>query len=217
MTRAIVFDALGTLFTARRVPTVDALRAAGASAPDPDALAAHVDAAPHGDLEARLRFAYEMEDQAAPDVDKLAQGYWRAQAEALTLLPDVEACFRTIPDSLRIGLLSNWPDGPSMRHALDRAGILSRFDAVVTSGEIGAWKPDPRLFLTALAKLDVQPADALMVGDDLANDLAPARALGMRTALITHPRTPNPTPMPGINHTLGSLTELPNALTPAPT
>ena len=56
-------------------------------------------------------------------------------------------------------------------------------DDFVLSFEVGAVKPDPRIFETALARLGVNASDALMVGDSEEND-GGARALGIGFALV---------------------------------
>ena len=56
-------------------------------------------------------------------------------------------------------------------------------DEYVLSFEVGAIKPDPAIFATALTRLGVDPADALMVGDSEEAD-GGARALGCAFALV---------------------------------
>lgn len=53
------------------------------------------------------------------------------------------------------------------------------FDAITISAEIGAIKPEPRAFQAACEQLGVEPIHAIMV-DDLADNCAGARALGMK-------------------------------------
>jgi HAD superfamily hydrolase (TIGR01509 family) len=53
----------------------------------------------------------------------------------------------------------------------------ARPDEYVLSFEVGAAKPDPRIFEAALATLGVAASDALMIGDSVENDGA-ARELG---------------------------------------
>ena len=79
---------------------------------------------------------------------------------------------------MRVGLLSNG-GSTTQRAKLRRLGL--RLDAVVISGEVGLRKPDPRIFRLALRRLMATPDEAIMIGDDSKLDLAPARALGMRT------------------------------------
>jgi putative hydrolase of the HAD superfamily len=76
-----------------------------------------------------------------------------------------------------LGVVANWDFG--LHEHLRRAGLARWFDTVVTSGEIGARKPDPALFRAALERLRVEPARALHVGDHRPHDEAGALAAGM--------------------------------------
>ncbi len=79
---------------------------------------------------------------------------------------------------VRLGLAANQPAATLSRLAALGLGALFRHREV--SGTLGVRKPDPRLFLAACAALGVEPAGCVMVGDRIDNDIAPARALGMR-------------------------------------
>jgi HAD superfamily hydrolase (TIGR01493 family) len=68
-----------------------------------------------------------------------------------------------------------------LRPAFAAAGTAA--DEYVLSFEIGAVKPDPAIFETALTRLGVDPADALMVGDSEEAD-GGARAVGCAFALV---------------------------------
>ncbi|MFC0601066.1 HAD family hydrolase [Streptomyces palmae] len=68
-----------------------------------------------------------------------------------------------------------------------RAGAMLRalglpVDAIATSGEWGVAKPDPRFFARVLDLAQAEPHEVVYVGDHPANDVAPARAAGLRTA-----------------------------------
>lgn len=80
---------------------------------------------------------------------------------------------------IRTAVVSNiaW----DIREVLDPAGAEA--DEIVLSYEVGAAKPDPRIFEAALARLGVDPAHALMVGDSMENDGA-ARELGCAFAYV---------------------------------
>jgi putative hydrolase of the HAD superfamily len=54
-------------------------------------------------------------------------------------------------------------------------------DAIFISDQIGISKPNPKLYQHALAALDLQPAEAMYVGDNPDNDIAPPKSLGMIT------------------------------------
>ena len=54
----------------------------------------------------------------------------------------------------------------------------------MASAEAGCAKPDPKIFTMALNKAGCEPAEAVMVGDRLDNDIAPAKKLGMKTVWV---------------------------------
>ena len=81
---------------------------------------------------------------------------------------------------IRVGVLSNIPS--SLRPVFELHGLSTYVDAMTESYRHGRVKPDPALFRIGCRELDVDPADALMVGDSHVADGA-AAAIGM-TALI---------------------------------
>lgn len=58
------------------------------------------------------------------------------------------------------------------------------FDVIVPSYEVGVIKPNPLIFEYALHKLGVKPQEAVMVGDNLRDDVQAAEAIGMRAVLV---------------------------------
>jgi putative hydrolase of the HAD superfamily len=83
---------------------------------------------------------------------------------------------------LTIGLLTNLQrEIDSMCREL---GIAPYIDFTVTSGEVGADKPQPPIFLKALEMAKVRPAEAIHVGDQYQNDCAGARGVGINPVLI---------------------------------
>jgi putative hydrolase of the HAD superfamily len=81
---------------------------------------------------------------------------------------------------LKIGLVSNGIRDLTQfvaHHKLD-------VDAIVDSRSHGRVKPHPTIFQAALELLGAQPAEAVMVGDSVEEDVEGARALGMRAILI---------------------------------
>lgn len=70
-----------------------------------------------------------------------------------------------------------------VRAAFESLGVAEFVDEFVLSFEIGAVKPAAEIFQTALTRLGVDAADALMVGDSDEND-GGARAIGCRFSLV---------------------------------
>src|SRR5215213_5200774 len=84
---------------------------------------------------------------------------------------------------LLVAVVSNTEDG-RVREALEAAGLAELFDVIVDSHLVGFSKPDPAIFRHALGLLNVEPHEAVFVGDSYAHDALAARAAGMRAVLL---------------------------------
>ena len=62
----------------------------------------------------------------------------------------------------------------------------------MTSAEVGAAKPAPRVFQRAVAVAGVEPGEALHVGDKVDNDIEGAAAAGVRGVLLQREGEPPP-------------------------
>lgn len=84
----------------------------------------------------------------------------------------------------RLGIIANQPTW--IRSSMHDWGLLEFFepDAVVISDEVAVSKPNPEIFLFALAQAGVSGENAVMVGNDYVNDIEPAKRLGLRTVWI---------------------------------
>ena len=68
---------------------------------------------------------------------------------------------------------------------LDWIGLSeSDFDYISSYENSGYCKPNPRYYEDILAKNNLHAEDCLMVGNDVAEDILPAQALGMKTFLL---------------------------------
>lgn len=82
----------------------------------------------------------------------------------------------------RLAVISN-SDGRAVE-GLAAAGLLAHFEAVIDSELVGCEKPDPRIFLTALERMGLSPAEALYVGDIYEVDVVGARRAGLDVILL---------------------------------
>ncbi len=79
-------------------------------------------------------------------------------------------------DGMVLGLLSDtWPHQPAV---LDHFGLSEYFSVRTFSYELGMFKPDPRMFEDALAKLELSGEEVLFA-DDLPKVLSAAAAYGI--------------------------------------
>ncbi|MGD1996885.1 MAG: HAD family phosphatase [Anaerolineae bacterium] len=90
---------------------------------------------------------------------------------------DVVDLIRRLRGRYKLGVLSNSP--PGLPQWLDEWDILDLFDVVVCSGDEGVVKPDPAIFEMALARLGVEPEEAVFI-DDTPGHVEAARGLGLR-------------------------------------
>jgi HAD superfamily hydrolase (TIGR01662 family) len=81
---------------------------------------------------------------------------------------------------LKIGLVSN--SARDVHEFAAHHGL--EIDAGISSFHHGKSKPHASIFRAVLDLLEVEPEDAVMVGDAVEEDLAGARALGMRAILL---------------------------------
>jgi putative hydrolase of the HAD superfamily len=97
--------------------------------------------------------------------------------------------------------------GHVVRQHLLRVGLLRGLRAQIFSDEVGAPKPDARMFRAALAALGCPAREALHVGDLRRTDVAGARAAGMRSVRIRAAHD-DLTDLPEADHVVASHTEL---------
>ena len=95
---------------------------------------------------------------------------------------DVKRCLTKWRSEYRLGILSDAM--PSTLAFMEWQGLLPYFKAAVISTQVGAIKPDPRMYEAILKKLDADPADCLFV-DDKAENLDGAVKAGMQAAQMT--------------------------------
>jgi len=121
--------------------------------------------------------------------EEFSEWLYRAQREVMTgqlLLRD--DCLETL-EALRsrgflLAIVSNIDDDwlePMMEHL----GLRPYFDDWISSESAGSCKPHPGIFRYALARVGCGPEDVIFVGDSRVHDIQGARAVGMRSVLIT--------------------------------
>ena len=124
------------------------------------------------------------------------------------VIPALKACRE---QGLTVGLVSNMnQDGDELAANL---GLLPHLDFTLTSQEVGAEKPDPRIFGYALARAGARAEQAAHVGDQLLTDVAGAVNAGVQPVLLDrdgnhkgyreHPRIEGLAELPGALAGLG--------------
>jgi len=117
------------------------------------------------------------------ELNRFLEAEHAAWAPARTLGAHTHALLDSLRGrGLKLGLVSNAFDPGWLLHRdLADMGLAERLDFAVFSSEIGKRKPHPEIFQRALGALEVQPEEALFVGDRLYEDVRGAGELGMKT------------------------------------
>ena len=105
-------------------------------------------------------------------------------------------------------MVSNFDYTPTAMGVLEREGIADLFETIVVSDEVGWRKPKPLIFELALARLGLDAADALFVGDRIDIDVAGAQGVGMGSAWINPERTALPPDVQPPDYEIRDLAEL---------
>jgi HAD superfamily hydrolase (TIGR01509 family) len=145
------------------------------------------------------------------DADAFWERFRLGVADAVEPDPEVVRAVELLQGHFRLGVVTN--GGPAQRTKLARAGLAGLLPRVWVSSEVGADKPDPRVFRAALDGLGVEPHEALFVGDDLVRDIEGARAVGMQAVWVGGDRArgyPTLASVSALPHQLGILSSSPS-------
>ena len=122
------------------------------------------------------------------------------------LFPEVPAVFAALGRT-RTAIVSN-----ADREHLAAWTFTLPVEVVVVSEDVGAYKPDPRVFRTALERLGLAPYEVLHVGDSEVDDVKGARAAGMRVVWVNRRGRARRPDVPAPDFEIRDLTALPALL-----
>ena len=109
------------------------------------------------------------------EVFRTNQG-WHCYRETVSVLVTLKT------NHYGLGVISNFDS--RLSQVLDGLRIGQYFDTVVTAESSGYAKPDERIFLAATEALDVAPEEALFAGDDFEQDFEGAANAGLCSILV---------------------------------
>ncbi len=94
--------------------------------------------------------------------------------------PEIE-CLKRLKQKYRIFLLSNTNE-LHYKYLLSTLPVLRLVDGAVLSYEVGACKPEKKIYLEALKAADAKPHECVFI-DDTKENIEAARSLGIRAVL----------------------------------
>lgn len=189
------FDCYGTLVdweTGISTAVAEALTPHGVSRTPAEILALFADAEP----KAQTAYGYREYRPVLSDVMALigvelgirfGESELGRLADSLTnwpVFPDAADALNALQSRYRLAIISNVDDdlfaGSARALGID-------FDAVITSQQVGAYKPDLRGFNTALERMGCDRERWLHIGESLYHDIGPANRMGIASVWVNRP------------------------------
>ncbi len=121
-------------------------------------------------------------------VDRLGLGLTGPELERLPdslgdwpVFPDTVSALQALKARYRLAIISNVDDD---LFAATARNLAVDFDAVVTSRQVGSYKPDLRNFHAAQERMGAEKERWLHVAESLYHDITPANTLGIATVWV---------------------------------
>ena len=113
---------------------------------------------------------------------------------------------------LRLAVISNTmrTPGRTLRRILEGHGLLTPFEHLTFSDEVGVRKPAAEIFRLTLEALGIPAAETVHVGDDSVLDVKGAREAGLRTVQVVAAGREVASPAPDV--VIEGLGDLPSAI-----
>lgn len=120
----------------------------------------------------------EVIQQALTDMYRLTETHWQLEPDALLVLDELQK------KGYRMGLISNAANADNANRLIDRFDLRRYFEVILISAIEKIRKPDTRIYSRAMAKMELPPAAAVMVGDTLTADILGAQNAGLHAIWI---------------------------------
>lgn len=137
-------------------------------------------------------------------IDRVGRQFRRLSREYVWLYPGAKELLMALRRAGKgVWLLTNAQRLLTMPE-LEALGIANLFDGIYISSDRGCKKPDPAFFRALLEEQHIDPATAIMIGNDGACDIDGAQKVGLHTLYIRSNLTPKE-PLPKADHILTEM------------
>jgi HAD superfamily hydrolase (TIGR01549 family) len=129
---------------------------------------------------------------AEPDLHRFENwetSYWEKVKSETKIFPETQQVLRNLAANYRLALITNTQGQKTTEtHRLGQYPELENFfEVIIVAGEGNIPpKPDPMPFLMCLEELDVEPSEAVCVGDDFRIDICGAKDAGLQPIWMKH-------------------------------
>lgn len=113
----------------------------------------------------------------------LAETYRAASRFRLRVYPGVEDTIASLHSQYHLAAVSDAQTAYAVPE-LNAVGLSRYFDPIIVSGDFGYRKPHERLFTAALTAMNLEPSEALYVGNDMYRDVYGAQRVGIQTVFL---------------------------------
>ena len=129
------------------------------------------------------------EQYGRDEVTKDELDFLRMTNHFFTLIPDADKMVKTLAAYYPLTIVSNgFVESQYLK--MRKSGLEPYFTHVVLSEEVGAQKPNPKIFEEALHINAISAAEALMIGDSYTSDVQGAKAAGIDQMWLRRTDTP---------------------------
>ena len=144
-------------------------------------------ALPEPDMEIDLRSVFQgmlsavgMAKPQAGVIDDFAWAFRRATRTKCQPVLGANDLLQRLKTNFRLGLVGDAQKIFTMKE-LEELRMVEHFENIILSSETGYRKPSTKMFEVVLQALEVAPEEAVFVGDSVKEDVAGAKAAGIRT------------------------------------
>ncbi|SEE44516.1 N-acetylmuramic acid 6-phosphate phosphatase MupP [Pseudomonas anguilliseptica] len=185
--RAVLFDMDGTLLDSAPdfVAISQAMRAERGLPPISDKL---IRDQVSGGARAMVAANFAMDPEAAGFEALRLEFLERYQSHCAVLTRPFDGMHELLEDIEQAKLIWGVATNKPVRYAepiMQQLGLAQRSAVLVCPDHVSRSKPDPEMILLACAKMGVEPAATLFIGDD-ERDIEAGRAAGCKTAAVTY-------------------------------
>lgn len=109
-------------------------------------------------------------------------GLWNKNKLLSKTYPEVLPLLKELHEKYKLVLIANIDC--FSKDIVDKNNLREHFDDIILSSDTGMLKSDKGFYSGILEKLDVEPEDALIVGDSIESDMETAKVSGIKGILI---------------------------------
>jgi putative hydrolase of the HAD superfamily len=111
--------------------------------------------------------------------ERICETYGLLRSTEVALFPDAVPTLEELRRrGVKLALITNGWQSTHVQK-VESLGLEPHFDHVLIAGELGFFKPETRIFEHALNLCGCEASEAVMIGDDIVNDVGGAEAAGI--------------------------------------